>query len=110
MGETLNGKKFAFIYSCNALDHTQDVERTFASIRDALTPDGIAVISLFVKEGEAQNYEELHKYNFWLEGGRLLCSEKDTAPRDLLSDLGGLTLARVYYSNETDFGILLRRC
>jgi SAM-dependent methyltransferase len=106
----LDGRTFDLVFSYNALDHTQDIERAFSLIRKALSPDGIAVICMYGKEGERQNYKGLHKYNVWLDSGTIRVSENTGRERDLLASVGGLHLESVLFEIQDGlFSVVLRR-
>ena len=102
------GDTFDLFYSCNALDHTQDVDRAFTAIKKGLTIGGAAVLVINTREGERQQYVGLHKYNLWIEDKTIKVSEQDASVRDLLAAVGGLHLENIYWNNES-FACLLRR-
>jgi SAM-dependent methyltransferase len=105
----LGGETFDMFYSCNALDHTQELERSFSSIRDGLRIGGAAIVQLNTREGKRQMYGGLHKYDCRMEGSVLWYAEKDGEERNLFAEVEGFTVERVYWSTEESFAFLLRR-
>jgi SAM-dependent methyltransferase len=105
----LGGETVDIVYSANALDHTQDIETGFRSIRDVLRASGEAYIYMNTREGRRQNYSGLHKYDVWIERDQIMFAERAAKPISLLTSVPGLSLGSVYFATDNSFAVQLRR-
>ncbi len=64
------------IYSRNALDHAEDVQRCFEQVASALKPGGIFALEVFAYEGRRESYSGLHQFDFRCEAGELRCATR----------------------------------
>lgn len=70
-------KTFELIFSKNALDHTHNSIKSISNLIDILTDDGILILEHYIKEGEYTNYFGLHQWDFSIEKGNFIISNKD---------------------------------
>ena len=97
------------VYSCNALDHTQDLPAAMIRIRDVLRARGIALVSVYIREGTRNNFAGLHKYDIWLDRKDLMYSSRETSAMPLLQRCPGLRLGRVAHADEKALVFILIR-
>ncbi|HKX46828.1 MAG TPA: class I SAM-dependent methyltransferase, partial [Planctomycetota bacterium] len=81
------------VYSRNALDHAEDVQRCFEQAAEALTAGGVFALEVFAYEGRREGYNGLHQFDFHCEAGRLHCLHRGQRPA---LDLGRTGLEPVY--------------
>lgn len=83
------------IYSRNSLDHAEDVQRCFDEAARALRPGGVLALEVFAYEGFREDYDGLHRFDFWVHDGALGCTDRAGAQAlDLAtSELHLVTLA-----------------
>jgi SAM-dependent methyltransferase len=67
---------FDFVWTNNALDHTQNPKAAIEAIAFALRGDGFAVIQVATNEGSRQNWMQLHKFDFDLHGHHLTATDE----------------------------------
>jgi SAM-dependent methyltransferase len=97
------------VFSCNALDHTQDLPAAMGRIRDILRPGGIAALTVYTREDSRENFEGLHKYDIWVEDGTLMFSSREEPSAPLLMGCHGLRLLRVVSATELSLAVVLAR-
>ncbi len=68
---------YDFIFTNNALDHVQDIQKAIDSICWALAPHGIAYLQVATREGTRQNWGQLHQHDLYLEDGFLKSARQD---------------------------------
>ncbi len=67
-------ESFHLVFTCNALDHTQDPGRVVEQMSRVLAPGGVLFIQGYVREGSANHFHGLHQHDLYLRsGGRLMC-------------------------------------
>jgi SAM-dependent methyltransferase len=103
----LGGEKFAFVYSCDALGHTQDPVKFIQAISTALDSRGMVVLNTTSREGKRNGYARGYKFDIWYDGA-LRYSTEEQQPRNLLEDVGTLMLDRVYWANDDSLCLSLR--
>lgn len=97
------------VYSCNALDHTQDLPQAMQRISNVLRVNGLAIISVYCREGTRNNFSGLHKYDIWFDKNQLMYSTERTEPRVLLEESTKLRLSRMVHADEKSLVFLLVR-
>jgi SAM-dependent methyltransferase len=65
-------KRFDVCHSRNALDHCIDPRVAILNMCELLKPNGVLFIEVYREEGERENYEGLHNWNFSNESGHLI--------------------------------------
>jgi SAM-dependent methyltransferase len=65
-------ESFDFAYACNCLDHAIDPVECYRQMLGVLKPGCSLVTFHEANEGEHQNYEGLHQWNFSVEDNRLV--------------------------------------
>ncbi len=68
---------FDLIYSRNALDHSFDPVRSVYDLLAILNPTGVMQLEHFENEGDYENYEGLHHWNFTAQDGCLIFWNRD---------------------------------
>lgn len=104
-----DGKTFDFIFSCNALDHTQDIEKSILKIVQLLNKHGVALIKVYTKEGERQNYSRLHKYNIWAEKNDILFNSLYTKPASIRSISDQIEIGKIYLAGADEIVFTIQR-
>lgn len=69
--------EFHFVYSSNAIDHSQDPKTFIENLYSILKPGGYLYLHGFVNEGSAANWLGLHRWNIEPDGNDLLLSNRD---------------------------------
>lgn len=62
--ERFGPASFDVVHACNSLDHSTDPIRCYRQMMGVLKPGGTLVTFHMPTEGESQNYEGLHQWNF----------------------------------------------
>jgi SAM-dependent methyltransferase len=68
-------ESFHFVYSENALDHADDIQRCFEQIEAVLKPGGLFLMVCHENEGIREHYQGLHQRNFFAKNGVLCCTD-----------------------------------
>jgi len=76
-------ESFNAIYSTNALDHTQDIKKCFNNIHASLIKKGFFFFQCFNNEGTRNKWKGLHKYDFKIVKGKLICHNQYKKQIDL---------------------------
>lgn len=79
---------FDIAYARNALDHAVDPARIVREMLTVVRPGGFVVLRHYENEAETMGYEELHQWNFCLEGERLIVWN-DRRRIDIAAELEG---------------------
>lgn len=74
--EQFGPESFDFAYACNCLDHAIDPVECYNQMLAVLRPGCSLVTFHEANEGEHQNYEGLHQWNFSVEKDRLIVWNK----------------------------------
>lgn len=83
--EQFGRESFDFAYACNCLDHSIDPVECYRQMLAVLKPGCSLVTFHEANEGEHQNYEGLHQWNFSVEDQRLVVWNRDSK-RDIVSE------------------------
>jgi SAM-dependent methyltransferase len=67
-------ESFHVVYSQNALDHAEDVQKCFEEIEAVLKPGGLFLLLCHENEGKRERYQGLHQWNFFARRGALHCA------------------------------------
>ena len=70
-------KRFEIIFSKNSLDHSYNPILSISNFIDLLTDDGTIILEHYINEGIYTNYQGLHQWNFYIEGGNFYISNQD---------------------------------
>jgi SAM-dependent methyltransferase len=102
LDSVFSANSFDFVHSANALDHAYDPLRCVQNMLTVCKPGGHVAFISVENEGERQNYEGLHKWNFSVEDGahlRLWNRERNLMQREHLLDVGEFVVERVDHGN-----------
>jgi SAM-dependent methyltransferase len=83
--EQFGENSFDFAYACNCLDHSIDPIACYRQMLAVLKPGCSLVTFHEANEGEHQNYEGLHQWNFSVEEGRLIVWNRE-GRRDVVQE------------------------
>lgn len=67
---------FHVVYSQNALDHAEDIQRCFEQVEAVLKPGGTFLLLCHEHEGIRERYQGLHQHNFFARNGVLCCTNR----------------------------------
>ncbi len=70
---------FHFVYSQNALDHAENIQKCFEQVEAVLKPGGLFLLLCHEHEGMRENYQGLHQHNFFAKRGMLCCTNRQGA-------------------------------
>lgn len=88
--ERFGPERFDFVFACNSLDHSRDPICCYEQMMAVLKPGRTLITYHIANEGQAQNYEGLHQWNFSREqdeqGDRLVVWN-EASRRDLFAHL-----------------------
>ena len=70
--EAVGDRRFDIVICSNALDHCYDPMRALAQMIAVTKPGGDILLYHVENEGQAENYEGFHSWNFTAEDGRFL--------------------------------------
>ncbi len=101
--------RFGFVYTSNALDHTQDPERVVTLLGAALRPDGLGVIQGAVNEGTREDWSELHQFDLRVDADRLVCMTRAGDCRILAGPDKPLRVERVHHLTDDYMSLVVRR-
>lgn len=90
---------FHIAYARNALDHTEDIARSFDALVHALVSGGVLVLEHHLREGTRQEWSDSHNWDLDIQGDALVATGRE-AERIVLSDRGDLEL--VYLQHRSD--------
>jgi SAM-dependent methyltransferase len=68
---------FDFVHSANALDHSYNPLSCIQNMLEVCKPQGYVIIITVENEGERENYQGLHQWNFSLEQDELILYTKN---------------------------------
>lgn len=94
--------RFDFVYSVNALDHTEDPLAVVQGIAHILRPGGIFALQVYTREGSRENWWQLHQFDLYVdEHDRPVCETRDGVVRPLFPDGCGLVVRDIVARDVT---------
>lgn len=100
--------QFDFVWTNNALDHTQSPEQAIEAIAFALREDGFAVIQVATNEGTRQKWTQLHKFDFDLHGEHLTATDERHSQVRLVGPRCALSLDTVLHHSVDGLTVIAR--
>lgn len=99
-------KRFHFIYSNNALDHTQDPLLAINKMHSVLLDEGLILIQGATHEGTRQSWKQLHKFDIGLEGDAVYARNEAGETVWLMGPDAPFTLHRVANFNDNNYSFI----
>lgn len=101
--------RFGLVFVSNALDHTQEPERVVSNITELLLPEGLVIIQGAVNEGTREGWNQLHKFDFRVEGDALACYRMTGAKSTLIGPEAPLRMHRIHFLSEELLCVVAKR-
>ena len=110
LSQYVNVGSYDFAFSRNALDHAEDPPLFVTQVGACLRPGGIFALEFYTREGTRENWEQLHRFDLYLDSdGQLVCQTQDGSVRPLVPHDAGLTLREVVANTESYTVVVLER-
>ena len=86
----LGADKFDIVFSRNAIDHSERPDEILMSGKHICKPNGLFHIRIYEHEGQNQNYEGIHQWNFFVENNNVSVASptygRQFTVKDILGD------------------------
>jgi len=86
-------------FARNALDHTDDIARSFDSLVRTLLPGGALVLEHHLREGTRQQWSDSHHWDLDVDGGALVATGR-SGQRLVLSERDDLELVYLQFRSD----------
>ena len=87
-----------FLYTCNSLDHVQDLPKVMSEIEKVLKTGGMIAISCATREGTRQKWDQFHKTDIYISDRDVFFNLQGGRPNRLLPE--SMKVAKIISSND----------
>jgi SAM-dependent methyltransferase len=95
IAEMFPAESFHIVYASNSLDHCFDPSKVMVGVSKVLKDGGIFIVSGNVREGSRLRWQGYHKHDLWVDGDKLMHSDRSGKTSVLIGDGFDLVKERV---------------